>query len=212
MIKFGEKLREERKKQGFTLEEVSRATKIRINFLQAIETEEYKKLPGASYAQGFVRNYIEFLGLPVKEYTALFRRGYDEKENRKLVPEGFVGKEKISFKRFSLQQAVWFGLVVIIGLGAYVTYQYRAAIWSPTLTLSSPKENASIASQTLAVSGSTDPDTAVTINALPAYIDVNGNFSKEIPVFPGNVTLTIKAVNSFGKITTLERHITIKTP
>src|SRR5579883_1516453 len=209
MITFGEKLREERKKQGFTLEEVAKATKIRVNFLQAIESSEYQKLPGTSYAHGFVKNYIEFLGLPVREYMALFRRGYDEKEQRRLMPKGFVGEEKISLRKFSIQQAVWLGVCIILALAAYVVYQYRAAIWSPMLTVVSPKENSVISSQTVIISGTTDPNTAVTINALPVYIDANNAFTKELPVFPGNVTLTVKAVNSFGKMTTVERHVKV---
>lgn len=212
MITFGDKLRDERKKQGLTLDEVSKATKIRLNFLQAIESGEYNKLPGTSYAHGFVKNYIEFLGLPVREYMALFRRGYDEKEQRRLMPKGFVGEEKIPLRKFSIQQAVWLGLFIILTLTAYVVYQYRAAIWNPMLTVVSPKENAVITSQTVVISGTTDPNTAVTINALPAYIDANGAFTKEIPVFPGDVTFTVKAVNSFGKMTTVERHLKVVTP
>lgn len=212
MIKIGDKLKEERKKRGLTLEEVSKATKIRVNFLQAIESSEYTKLPGISYAHGFVKNYIEFLGLPTKEYLALFRRSYDEKEQRKLVPQGFIGREKIPLRKFSLREAVWLGLVVIIALTVYLVYQYRAAIWSPMLVVSSPKENAVITSQTVEISGTTDVNTAVTVNALPAYTTSNGSFTKEIPAFPGDVTFTVKAVNSFGKMTTVERHVKIVTP
>ena len=81
MIRAGEKLREERLKKHLTLEEVSRATKIKESFLLAIEKGEYKKLPPATYAQGFVRNYAGFLGMPEQEILAIFRREYDEEEH-----------------------------------------------------------------------------------------------------------------------------------
>jgi len=42
MLHVGEKLREERTRKGHTLEEISKATKIRLSFLQAIEKGEYK--------------------------------------------------------------------------------------------------------------------------------------------------------------------------
>jgi len=64
MVNVGEKLYEERVKKGHTLEEVSKATKIRASFLLAIEKGEYKKLPSGTYVHGFVRNYARFLGLP----------------------------------------------------------------------------------------------------------------------------------------------------
>lgn len=211
MIKIGDKLREERKRQGYSLDQVAKATKIRLNFLQAIEDGTYAKLPGVSYAHGFVKNYLEFLNLPIREYMALFRREYNEQEQRRLMPTGFVGKEEIPLKKFSLIRAVWLGVVVLLGLAIYLAFQYRASFLSPALTVASPKENEVISSQTVRVTGSTDVNTAVTVNNLPAYTDNNGNFAKEIPVFSGDALITIRAVNSFGKITTLVRHVKIVT-
>lgn len=210
MIKVGEKLKEERKRKGLSLEMVAKATKIRITFLQAIEDGKYSKLPGSNYAHGFVKNYAEYLGLPVKEYLALFRREYDENTERKVLPEGLVGgSTDIPIKRFALRQAFWLGGIVLLALFAYLLFQYRAAIWSPQLTVNSPVENATIHAQSVSVSGTTDPDTAVTVNTLPAYVDSNGKFVKVLPVFAGNATISVKAVNSFGKVSTVERHITV---
>ncbi len=209
MIRIGTILQETRVKKGCTLEQVAKATKIRSEFLQALEKGEYEKLPGPNYAHGFVKNYLEFLGLPLQEHMALFRREYDENEQQKLVPQGLVGKENISLQKFSVRQIFWLGLIIFVGLFFYLLFQYRAAFWSPSLTVTSPYEHAVIASQTIAVKGTTDPNATVTVNALPAYVDANGQFFKEIPVFPGNSTITVKAVNSFGKVTTIERHVQV---
>lgn len=211
MIKVGERLKEERKKKGLTLEQVAKATKIRPEFLRAIEAGTYEKLPGSNYAYGFVKNYLELVELPVAEYLARFRREYDADKQRKLMPEGLVGKENIPLKRFSVQHAILLGIGILGALFLYLLFQYRAAFWSPRLTVDVPKENAVTTAQTVLIKGTTDPNAGVTINTLPAYVDTNGNFSKEIPVFPGTITLTIKAVNSFGKIATVVRHITVKT-
>lgn len=212
MIKVGEKLQEQRKKKGLTLEEVAKATKIRVSFLSAIEEGHYNKLPGSSYAHGFVKNYLEYVGLPTKEYLALFRREYDENQERKVLPEGLVGREGIPLRRFSLASAFWAGGLIILALGIYLFFQYRAAFFSPSLTISSPKTNDVIVSSSLLVSGTTDTNTTVTINTLPAYVDANGKFTKELPVFPGPFTVVVKAVNSFGKITEVDRQVTIKAP
>lgn len=211
MINVGEKLKEERKKKGLTIDEVAKATKIRANFLESIEEGQYEKLPGASYAHGFVKNYLEFLDLPVGPYLARFRREYDEEKQRKLMPEGLVGKDGIPLRKFSIQQAMWLGGVIIIFLLSYLLFQYRAAIWSPLLSIDTPKDNATITTQIVVVAGTTDSNVAVTVDGLPAYVDANGKFLKQLPVFPGNVTITIKAVNSFGKISSVVRHILVKT-
>ena len=52
MIRVGQLLRDERVRKRLTIEEVAKATKIRTNFLSAIEKGEYKKLPSSAYAQG----------------------------------------------------------------------------------------------------------------------------------------------------------------
>ena len=85
MIRLGQRLREVRIGKGISLEEVSRATKIKIAFLSAIEDGMYEKLPSSSYAQGFVKNYVQFLGFSEREAMALFRREFDEKRIFKVV-------------------------------------------------------------------------------------------------------------------------------
>lgn len=209
MIKVGEALKEERKKKGLTLDTVAKATRIRASFLQAIEEGRFERLPGSSYAHGFVKNYLEYMDFPIREYMALFRREYDEKEQRNLIPEGLVGKGGFPIKKFSITQAFWLGSIIIITLFFYLLFQYRAAFFPPTLTVTNPKEKAAISSTVLLVSGTTDANTAVTVNSLPAFVDQEGTFSKEIPVFQGSVTIEVKAVNSFGKMTTIDRHVTV---
>lgn len=207
MIRVGEKLKEERTKRGLTVIEVAKATKIRPAFLQAIESGSYNQLPGGSYAHGFVKNYIDYLGLPSKEYMALFRREFNEKEYLGILPDSFVGKEDIPLKTVRLNRAIGVVSGIIILVILYIFFQYRAAFLSPSLTLSYPGDNTKISSQTILVTGITDSNTTVTVNNLPVFVDNNGHFSKEIPVFPGNELVSVKAVNSFGKTAIVERHI-----
>lgn len=207
MIRVGEKIKEARIKKGFTVAEVARATKIRPAFLHAIENGSYQELPGGSYAHGFVKNYVDFLGLPSREYMALFRREFDEKEHLGVLPESFVGKEEIPLKTVRLNRAIGVVSAVVVLILLYIFFQYRAAFLNPTLTLSYPPDNTKVSSQTILVTGNTDPNTTVTVNNLPAYVDNDGHFSKEIPVFPGNEVVSVKAVNSFGKTAVVEKHI-----
>lgn len=210
MIGFGDRLREERKRKGYTLEAVAKATKIRIGFLQAIETGDYKSLPSSAYVQGFVKNYVEFLGLPSKDLLALFRREFNEKEHLGVLPDSFTSPKDISVNQIRLRQTILLVGIVLVVLVLYVFFQYRAAFFAPNLQVTQPRESAVITSQTITVSGKTEGNVLVTVNGFPAVVDDNGNFKKEITVFSGVTTITIKAVNSFGKSSILERHITIK--
>ena len=210
MIRVGQKLREERLKKGLTIEEIARATKIKESFLLTIENGEYEKLPSSTYAQGFVRNYIEFLNLPVAETLALFRREYNEEKVFKVLPEGLSGKEEFSLKKNKFQNTIAAAAVAFIVLLIYIFFQYRHAFIDPRLEVFTPKEEAIISSQNILVSGKTDPNAAILVNNEPASLDKDGRFSKTITSFIGKTIITIKAVNNFGRQKTLERHVEIK--
>lgn len=63
MATFGENLRREREMRGVTLEEISAATKITVRSLQALEADDFSKLPGGIFTRGFIRSYLKYLGL-----------------------------------------------------------------------------------------------------------------------------------------------------
>lgn len=210
MVRAGERLYEERIKKGLTLEEVSKATKIRSSFLTYIEKGEYKKLPSGTYAHGFVRNYAKFLGLPEHELLALFKREYYEEKFVKVLPDGLARKDGFPLKRIKFAQTLKVLILIFIALVAYIIFQYRAAIFNPSLSVSTPSENSIISSQTVTVTGKTDSNSTVFINNETASLDKNGNFTKTINVFPGKAKIVIKAVNNFNKTTVLERHIEVK--
>jgi cytoskeletal protein RodZ len=63
MMGLGTLLEKARLRQGLTIEEMSDRTKIKPQFLQAIEEEEYHLLPGEAYVKPFIRTYAKALGL-----------------------------------------------------------------------------------------------------------------------------------------------------
>jgi cytoskeletal protein RodZ len=60
---FGEQLKREREMRGVSLEEVSKATRIGVRFLEAIEAGRWEQLPGGIFNRGFIRAIGRFLGL-----------------------------------------------------------------------------------------------------------------------------------------------------
>jgi cytoskeleton protein RodZ len=63
MTPVGETLRRERLRRNLGFEQISRELKISTRFLEAIENEQYEKLPGGVFAKSFVRQYARLLGL-----------------------------------------------------------------------------------------------------------------------------------------------------
>lgn len=72
---LGEWLRQRREELGISLEKAETDTRIRIQYLQALESEDFQSLPNQVVLRGFLRNYASYLGLDTQEagdrYTAL---------------------------------------------------------------------------------------------------------------------------------------------
>ncbi len=60
---IGQKLKQAREARRLTLEKVFEATRIRVPYLQALESDDLSAMPSPVQARGYLRNYAEFLGL-----------------------------------------------------------------------------------------------------------------------------------------------------
>jgi len=67
------RLRDERRKQGLSLDDVAEALRIRKTYISAIENERFAELPGPAYALGFVGSYAQLLDLDRSVVVARFR-------------------------------------------------------------------------------------------------------------------------------------------
>jgi len=74
MMSVGETLRQERLKRNVQLQEVSEKLKISSRMLEAIEADDYDKLPGGVFAKSFVRQYAAVLGLDDEEVANQFEQ------------------------------------------------------------------------------------------------------------------------------------------
>jgi cytoskeletal protein RodZ len=74
---IGEQLRLAREGRGIPLREISDQTRISMHYLEAIETNDYKRLPGGIFNRSFVKAYARYIGYDEKEalegYTRYMR-------------------------------------------------------------------------------------------------------------------------------------------
>ncbi|MGO9095120.1 MAG: helix-turn-helix domain-containing protein [Bryobacteraceae bacterium] len=63
MDSIGERLRQERLRRGFDLQQIAEFTKINIVMLEAIEADDLESLPGIFFTRSFVRQYARALDL-----------------------------------------------------------------------------------------------------------------------------------------------------
>lgn len=115
MVKIGATLAKARTAQGKTIADAAAETKIRRDYLQALEEERFEVIGGEAWVRGFIRAYGRWLGLD----TALLVRAYDTQHRTSHSPTAIPGahggelplREKI---RRSMPFVIGFGLVLIV--------------------------------------------------------------------------------------------------
>ena len=126
MRTVGEILKNARLEKKLTLEEVTEQTKIRKEYLLALEESCYQDLPAAAYIQGFIRNYSQFLGLKTQPLLAIFRRDYKEKSKpvfRSPQSDGFHWTPRLTMISLLVLSLLFFF--------GYLFWQYRLLLKSP---------------------------------------------------------------------------------
>lgn len=116
---FGDKLRAERERQGYTLAQVSHETKIRQHYLAALENEDFESLPARVYSIGFVASYARFLKIDADRLVNEFKSlAYTSPPFEAPPPEPVSGTA-FGFPVRNVLAAALF-LVVALWLGNYV--------------------------------------------------------------------------------------------
>ena len=198
MRKVSDWLREARERQHITLSTIERETKIKKEFLEAIEKGNFTKLPSESYALGFVKNYAKYLNLPMGTIVPLFRREYNERMHVPIIPEFRRTQAKFNRSFIFTPKGIAVVLTIVI-VAAYIFYQYSSLIFAPTLVVENPKNSQVIAGNVVEVVGKTDPYATVYIEGDEVYVDLSGSFRKSVYEFSGDAKITVIAKNRFGK-------------
>ena len=70
----GSDLRRARHERGVTIDEACRDTRIRREFIRALEAEDFDRLLGDVYVRGALRSYSTYLGLPAEGVISAYER------------------------------------------------------------------------------------------------------------------------------------------
>src|SRR5581483_12269072 len=152
MRTVGKILKEARIDRLLSLEEVEKQTKIRKELLEALENDDYSKLPPLTFIQGFIKNYGKFLNLDTNKLLAIFRRDYEASKHPDLVLESF--KKPIKQQKLFLTptRLLWTIIIlVILGFFSYLWVEYRQFVGAPALTVSSPQDQQTVEVPTVEV-------------------------------------------------------------
>jgi transcriptional regulator with XRE-family HTH domain len=73
---IGRALRSAREHRGKSLEEAARETRVRADYIEALESEGFDALGSDVYVRGFLRSYARYLGLNAEKVVTAYERVY----------------------------------------------------------------------------------------------------------------------------------------
>lgn len=203
MKTIGEIFKEVREKRRYSLKKIESKTKIRKEFIEAIEKSNWTSLPDFPVILGFVKNLSSFLGVNSEMAQAMLKRDYPPK---KL----FINPKPDVENKFSWtpRYSFWAGiLIVILAILGYLGFQYLNFISPPTLEVSQPKEGLVVNSREVFIEGKTDPSATVKVNNQAILVGEDGRFSGKVEIFEGTKEISLEAISRSGKVTEVKRKI-----
>src|SRR5215208_2427901 len=87
---IGQRLKAEREEQRLTLEKIFESTRIRVQYLQALEADDLSVMPSPVQARGYLRNYAEYLELDVPKLLDEMREVNAQKPSEVVVGPGDI--------------------------------------------------------------------------------------------------------------------------
>ena len=145
-VRLGAWLRERREALGIGLEQAQTETRIRSQYIEALESEQYAALPDAVVGRGFVKNYASYLGLDVEEAARLYSAAVAPAREVVIAPAESNPFASGAFEPMALHKIPgrargWLWLVPVVllvaGLAALAWWQWPAI--SPYLAWLAPR-------------------------------------------------------------------------
>jgi cytoskeleton protein RodZ len=108
---LGQYLKRTRETKGWTLQEAAVKTRILAEYLQAVEEDNYARLPEEVFAKGFVRSYSRSLRLDENEVLQKFNESAGQFYEKRAERERIKQKLREEERRKKLNQLIVVGMV-----------------------------------------------------------------------------------------------------
>lgn len=202
----GDLLKEKRLLKELALNDVAKKTKIKVEYLEAIENSNYNALPSSTFAKGFLRNYASFLYVNPDTIVAMFRRDFTQNEKGEIIPRGLVAPVSTKPKFFSVN-TILVSIAVLVFLG-FLLFQLLSWWSLPRLKLLQP-ESGDTYGEKVTFKGITSRDATVKVGSQQVIVDQNGQFTLDMLFPAGTHTVIIETSNRQGKSRLLDRTFTV---
>ncbi len=178
---LGEKLRQAREARGISISEVAEQTRISALYLEGIEADDYRALPGGIFNKGFLKSYAKYVGVDEQEALQDYARlvasqdNQLEEDGKTYRPEVLTDDRTNSFNPVTIIFAII--ILGIISWGAYSLNNYYGESSSVSPTPTPIANNSGVNSQ---------------VNA--NLVNGNSNVNQSLPA-PNEIKIELKALN-----------------
>lgn len=203
-LTLGERLRKIRSEFRTSLTEISRATKVPVKYLEALESGRYEKLPADVYIKGFLRAYARHFGVDESGLIKLYEKERHIRKNmgRDREVKGTEPRKPIRETRFLFTTrglAVFGTAILLLIITGYLYRELRAYAAEPYLVIESPENGAIVTAETATLRGRTDIRTKIFVNDEESTTSPDGAFEVPLVLRSGTNAIKVEAVNRFGK-------------
>jgi cytoskeletal protein RodZ len=173
---LGTKLRQARERKNIDIQSASIECKIPEKYLEYLESEDWKALPGEIYVKNFLKKYCSFLGIHFGICFQQYKKQFYKVSLRKTAQNrgSFINRIIKSITPHKIRLFLFiFVLISVIGYIVYATSTYTRP---PKLEILSPEQNYSTSENVIIIKGITEPEATITVNGEGFPIESTGNF------------------------------------
>lgn len=126
-ISVGDSLRNARMVTGWTVSDVAKKLNLTPSAVEFIEANQFERLPGTTFARGYIRSYAKILGLDSNQLAQQFDQQFIGSTTTSSVQSIDRVGEARRVSRGMLQFSLFVVLLIILGAGYYAWEVFNSA-------------------------------------------------------------------------------------
>ena len=129
----GGTLRLARETQGLSIQEVASKLRLSPKQIEAIEADQFAKLPEPTIVRGFIRNYAKLLKINAEPLLDAYAVIVPSNRQHELTVKPTTNMQVTSGDKPKTSTYIWAGLTALLALGVWLFYQNYIQKPSPTV-------------------------------------------------------------------------------
>ncbi len=209
---LGEVLSEIILERGITLDKLSELTNIPKRYLVAMMDNDFKNMPAAPYARGYITKICSVLEINSRQAIDTYNKiGLKTSGKGDSLPQNRFALTK-HYKKSWLIIIIITVIIVIFGLIFINRHIFADFFGIPFIEVNIParEDNSPLLEtneQFFTIQGMINPQDSITINGEAAPVNEEGVFTKEVLLNPGLNTFEIRVKRPLGQETIIIREI-----